>query len=272
MPQPVLSALTINIWNRQGPWAARKKRLRAEIARLDAEVVALQEVIEPGGANTAGPSQAAELAQGLGYRYAFGPARPLGDGFGYGNALLSKYPISGHHTVALPGAEEDEPRSVLVASVAHPQGALPVLVTHLSWRFEHGFVREQQVVAIAGLLDGISRSEGMLPALVMGDLNAQPDAAEIRFLLGLQSLQGRSCYLADCYGEVGAAPGYTFDEQRNPFAAAWHERPRRIDYVLVRGPDTRGFGKPMKAALAFTEVSDNIAPSDHFGVYAEIAL
>lgn len=268
MPQAApLSALTINIWNHQGPWAERRSRLCAELTRLNADVVALQEVI-----HQRDQSQAAELAECLGYHHAFGPAQPLGDGFGYGNALLSKYPIAGHHAVALPGADIDEPRSVMVVSVVHPQGLLPLLITHLSWRFEHGFVREQQVVAIAQVLDGIKQGDGTLPALLMGDLNAQPDAAEIRFLLGLQSLQGRSCYLADCYGEVGEAPGYTFDEGENPFAAAWHERPRRIDYILVRGPDTQGHGKPLKAELAFTTVSDNIAPSDHFGVYAEIRL
>src|SRR5437899_2476945 len=40
-----LRLLTINIWNRQGPWEERRRVLRMGLAALDADVVALQEVL-----------------------------------------------------------------------------------------------------------------------------------------------------------------------------------------------------------------------------------
>jgi endonuclease/exonuclease/phosphatase family metal-dependent hydrolase len=160
---------------------------------------------------------------------------------------------------------------VLVTEVGTSGGRLPLLVTHFSYRMEHGFVRERQALAIADVLEKvISRGDDVLPAVVMGDLNASPDASEIRFLLGLQVIDGRSAYLADCFGETGEGPGYTFDGRHNLYAAPWHERPRRIDYILVRGPDSKGRGKPVDAEVVLTEVHDGVVASDHYGVFATI--
>jgi endonuclease/exonuclease/phosphatase family metal-dependent hydrolase len=265
---PDLTALTINIWNRQGPWAERKKLLRAGIEALDPDVVAMQEVIRRGDS-----SQAHELAEGLDYHVAFGAARPLDADADYGNAILSRFPILRREVIAIPVCGVDEPRSVLLVEVGTQAGRLPLLVTHYSYRMEHGFVREQQSLAIATLLDEVvSRGDDVLPAVLMGDLNASPDASEVRFLLGLQVVEGRSAYLADCYGETGDGPGYTFDGRHNPFAAPWHERPRRIDYILVRGPDAKGRGKPLASRVVFDQLIDGVAASDHYGVWARICM
>ena len=48
-----LRAVTVNIWNRQGPWPERVKLLREGLAALDADVIGLQEVL-----GLAGQSQA----------------------------------------------------------------------------------------------------------------------------------------------------------------------------------------------------------------------
>ena len=71
-----------------------------------------------------------------------------------------------------------------------------------------------------------------LPPVLVGDFNAEPEASEIRFLKGLQSLGGKSNYFADCFGHVGDGPGLTFDPTRNPFAEETHEYPRRIDCTI----------------------------------------
>lgn len=264
----MLKVLTINIWNRQGPWPQRRLLLRSGIERLAPDVVGLQEVIHADV-----DSQAQLLSAGLGYRFAFGEAIPRGDGSAYGNAVLSKFPIERERVFPLPGADQDEPRSVLSVEVITPDGRVPVLVTHLAYRLEHGFVRERQAQALADILDKeVPRGGDYLPAILMGDFNASPDTTEIRFLLGLHALEGRSCCLADCYGETGEPPGYTFDGRHNAFAAPWHERPRRIDYILVRGPELNGRGKPMASQVVFTEVVDGITASDHYGVFATIHM
>ncbi len=263
-----LRALTINIWNHQGPWEARKAVLRRGIERLDADVVALQEVVRRGDR-----SQADALAEGFDYHVAFGAARAIDDHSDYGNALLSRFPIRKTQVFALPCLGVDEPRSVLVAELGTDAGILPVLVSHFSYRMDHGFVRERQALAIADVLErAVPAGEGALPAVFMGDLNASPDASEIRFLLGLQVIDGRSICLADSYGEKGAPPGYTFDGEHNAFAAPWHERPRRIDYILVHGPDHRGRGKPLAAEVVMTEAEDGVFASDHYGVFARLRM
>lgn len=273
-----LRALTINIWNQQGPWEARKAILRDDIEALDADIVALQEVVRRGDR-----SQADELAEGFGYHVAFGSARAIDDRADYGNALLSRFPILKTQVIALPCLGVDEPRSVLLTELGTNAGRLPVLVSHFSYRMDHGFVRERQALAVADMLEkSVPTGEDVLPAVFMGDLNASPDASEIRFLLGLQVIDGRSICLADCYGETGEPPGYTFDGRHNAFAAPWHERPRRIDYILVHGPDPQGRGKPLAAQVVMTGdppprggtsgKQSGIFASDHFGVFARIRM
>ena len=97
-------------------------------------------------------------------------------------------------------------------------------------------------------------------------------SSEIRFLKGLQSLQGKSVYFADCFEQVGKGEGVTFDGVRNKFAEQYHEHPRRIDYVFSRGPDKSVRGKPLFAKVVFDEPKDGVFASDHFGVLAEISM
>jgi endonuclease/exonuclease/phosphatase family metal-dependent hydrolase len=261
-----LRVLTINIWNRQGPWEERLGLIRDGIRRLAPDLIGLQEVIA--GRNFA---QVDLIRDGLGYEAAFGPAHDYGDGTLFGNAVLSRWPIPAARVLPLPTGGTDERRSLLLAEIGSPYGKIPFFVTHLNWKFHHGVVREAQVQAIAEHIEREALMAG-LPPILVGDFNAEPDAAEIRFLRGLQSLGGKSTFLADCFGQVGIGPGFTFDAQRNPFAASTHEYLRRIDYIFVRGPDEKARGKPLSATVVFDEIHGGIAATDHYGVYAEISV
>jgi endonuclease/exonuclease/phosphatase family metal-dependent hydrolase len=261
-----LRILTLNIWNRQSPWEARLALIRAGIKELDPDIIGLQEVIRHDGA-----SQADEVADGLGYVTAFGKAHDYGAGVHFGNAVLSRWPIQTSDALPLPNGGADESRSLLFAEISSPHGKIPFFVTHLNWKFHEGCVREEQVLAVA---DHIKQKTPIddLPPIFVGDLNAQPEASEIRFLKGLQSLHGKSFYMADCFEQAGVGPGYTFDSTRNPFAAQTHEYPRRLDYIFVRGPDKRVRGKALAASVVLDQITDGIAASDHFGVVAEISI
>jgi endonuclease/exonuclease/phosphatase family metal-dependent hydrolase len=261
-----LRILTINIWNRQGPWEQRLSMLREGIRRLDPDLVGVQEVLE-----SRGHSQADDLREGLGYEAAFGPAHDLGGGVSFGNAVLSRWPIRGKKVFHLPTAGDEEKRSLLFCAIDSPHGSIPFFVTHLNWKFHHGATREQQVVRIAEHVM-VEAPVGGLPPVLVGDFNAQPDATEIRFLKGLHALEGRSVFFADCFGVTGEGPGYTFDSTQNPFAAPTHEYPRRIDYVFVRGPDKKVRGKPLAARVVMQEIADGACASDHYGVYAEVSI
>lgn len=261
-----LRVLTLNIWNRHDPWEARLGLIRKGVRELDPDVVGLQEVL-----SHEGRSLADDIAEGLGYEVAFGAAHDLGGGVLFGNAVLSRWPIGRSHAFPLPTGETDEKRSILLAELASPRGVLPFFVTHLNWKFHHGVVREAQVAAVAEIVMREAPMEG-LPPIVVGDFNAQPESAEIRFLKGLQSLNQKSVYFADTFDQTGEGHGFTFDPVRNPFAAITNEYPRRIDYVFVRGPDKQGRGKPLSSRVVFEELEDGVAASDHYGVLSEISI
>jgi endonuclease/exonuclease/phosphatase family metal-dependent hydrolase len=261
-----LRVLTLNIWNRSGPWDKRLPLIREGIAKLSPDLIGLQEVIQ-----AEGRSQADDIREGLGYEAAFGLAHDLGDGVHFGNAVLSRWPIASHKVLPLPAGESTEQRSLLFAEIASPHGTIPFFVTHLNWRFHEGIVREAQVFAVAEHVKSLAPIAGLPPFLV-GDFNAQPEATEIRFLKGLASMHGKSTFFSDCFEHAGQGPGYTFDATRNPFAASTHEYPRRIDYVFVRGPDEKVRGKPLLAKVAFEELTQGVAATDHYGVYAEVSI
>jgi endonuclease/exonuclease/phosphatase family metal-dependent hydrolase len=261
-----LRILTLNIWNRTGPWEQRLPLLRAGIERLAPDLIGLQEVIELNG-----HSQADELREGLGYEAAFGVAHDVGGGVRFGNAALSRWPFAASRVFPLPTGESDEHRSLLFAEVASPFGTIPLFVTHLNWKLHHGAIREQQVVSVAAHLKAAAPIRG-LPAILVGDFNAEPESTEIRFLKGLHAIGGRSTYLADCFGLTGEGSGFTFDPTRNPFAKTTHEPPRRIDYVFVRGPDRQARGKPLAARVVMDEEVDGVCGSDHYGVLAEVSI
>jgi endonuclease/exonuclease/phosphatase family metal-dependent hydrolase len=240
--------------------------IRRGIERLSPDLIGLQEVIDHEGR-----SQADEIREGLGYEAAFGAAQDLGGGLRFGNAVLSRWPIPLSRVFPLPTLDSGEHRSLLLAEIASPHGKIPFFVTHLNWKFHHGIVREAQVSAIAALVKAEAPQSG-LPPILVGDFNAQPEAQEIRFLTGLCSLGGKSTYLADCFGQKGKGPGFTFDATRNPFAAPTHEYPRRIDYIFTRGPDTQVRGLPLSAEVVFEEEEEGICATDHYGVLAEISM
>jgi endonuclease/exonuclease/phosphatase family metal-dependent hydrolase len=271
-----LRIATLNIWNKSGPWPRRLGLIREELARLRPDVIGLQEVLRLGTSDGPESDQASEIADGFGYQIAFGSAADYASGLQFGNAVLSRHPIVAEQNFALPGAESGETRALLYTRISTPFGELPMFVTHLNWKLHHGSVRLAQVRFIAARIFELEPiDESKLPAVLVGDFNADPDSDEIRCLRGLHTVEGKSIYFADAWGYAGdGSGGFTFD-RRNRFAALAHEPPRRIDYIFVRGPDRKFRGEPLETRLAFAgmkpDVDGELWPSDHFGVVTELA-
>src|SRR5262249_6623629 len=95
-----LRVLTLNIWNRQGPWEQRVRLIRDGLVALAPDVVSLQEVMRH---DALAADQAHEIAAGLGYHVAFGPGWHIGDGLHLGNAVLSRWAVIASHHMILPG-------------------------------------------------------------------------------------------------------------------------------------------------------------------------
>lgn len=105
--------------------------------------------------------------------------------------------------------------------------------------------------------------------MVTGDLNAEPDADEIRLLDGHKTAQVvPGLVLVDAWSYADPmTPGWTWD-RRNPYVAA--TATARIDYVLVGLPAVTVAGQVRSVRLIGDRPMDGVWPSDHAGVLAEL--
>jgi endonuclease/exonuclease/phosphatase family metal-dependent hydrolase len=145
-------AVTLNIWNRQGPWPERLPLIREALVALEPDIVGLQEVLGFPGM----PSQADEIAAGTGWHVHFAPAWHIGGGLSFGNAILSRHPLRDQAVLPLPTPDGLETRSVAFARVDAPHGPAPVFVTHLTYQQHLGHVRCAQVRALADHVAALS--------------------------------------------------------------------------------------------------------------------
>ena len=243
---------TLNLWGRHGPWPDRLALVRAELRRLAPRLVALQEVVRDG------TCQAEEVADGLGHEVVYAPATRLGEGM-FGNALLSDLPVLEQRVLALPTDPDVEPRALLYALVATPDGGeLPVFVTHLDWQPDRGAARLAQVRFVAERAAELA-PRGR-PPLLMGDFNATPDTEEIRHLREHAGFTDAWLHAGD-----GSA-GHTFSPV-NGYVREAGVTSRRIDYVFTGDGAT-----PARTELAFHTPRGEVWPSDHFGLVSDLSL
>jgi endonuclease/exonuclease/phosphatase family metal-dependent hydrolase len=255
-----LRVLTWNIWWRFGPWESRRAAIAATLAALDADLIALQEVWSDETTNLA-----AELAAELGYHHVFASGLSR-DGLGFGNALLSRWPIVRSESTKL--HDGGEHRLGLFAEVDGPRGRLAVFSTHLNWRSEHSHIRQRQVADLARFVDRMSPEA--FPPILCGDFNADPASEEIRMLTGLTTCPVEGLVFRDAWGWAGdGGPGHTWDNA-NPYVLAELEPNRRIDYILVGAPKARGAGHVVECRVAGNQPVDGVWPSDHHAVLAEL--
>ncbi|MCZ6782376.1 MAG: endonuclease/exonuclease/phosphatase family protein, partial [Proteobacteria bacterium] len=257
-----LSVLTLNILHDYGPWKERAARIREWLDLLDPDLVGLQEVLRGPGSD-----QCEELFEGRGFHLDFVGASDFWKNpeQRFGNAVASRWPIREREELVLPDKGDGETRAALSVTVDAPVGPVCFTTTHLNWRFHHGAVRERQVVALCDWVRGRRPRDGFPPILV-GDFNADPESSEIRYVKGLQSLEGRSVYFRDAWAEVEKGDGITWSN-RNDLARLWLEPDRRIDYIFIGPPGTGGVGMIQSCRVVCDSPRGDIWPSDHFGVY-----
>lgn len=199
---------------------------------------------------------------------------------GVGACLASRWPLRHIATLDLNLVDEHDPlpwAAAVVVEVAVPEPLGPILVVHHKpdWHLHHELVREKQALAVARLVEELTADRPPMPVILLGDLDAAPDTASIRFLTGRQSLGDLSVRYEDTWEAVHAGePGHTFTPV-NALVRGGEvplERGRRIDYVMIRsGPH----GPPLQTAdcrLVFDRPLDGVWASDHFGVLADLAL
>jgi endonuclease/exonuclease/phosphatase family metal-dependent hydrolase len=259
--------LQLNIWARYGPYADRAPRLRRLFEDLRPDLVAMQEVDSAGD----GSNQATELLGDLGYAVAYTPhpgnRHPGIAVASRGGIAESQVKELGHDGVA-----------IAARIPAGDEGFWFCSAVPLSWLPGFEGEREDECVVLDEWLGELA-SEDAIPPILAGDFDATPDAASIRFLTGLQSLQGRSTYWADAFALGGdGSPGHTWSTVSpyvQPFAEAVFGEPdhhRRIDYVFVGSPIRWKPRLVIRSATVVGQYEGGAAPSDHYGVLADIEL
>ncbi|MEU3903504.1 RNA repair domain-containing protein [Streptomyces goshikiensis] len=253
-PPARIRVLTWNtLWDRYDAprisTARRRPLLLAELARADADVIALQEV-EPALLDLllAAPWVRA------GYTLGTDPGgRDVADS---GLLLLSRLPVreAGLHVLR-------RHKAVAAVTVDGAAGPLVVAATHLTSDHTEGGAarRDAELAAIA---EGFGGIEAVL-ALV-GDFNDGRGGAE-----GPAAALGMRDAWSDVYGAADGTP--TFDPAANPLAAVGSltGRSARLDRILLRPGPGPGAVRVREASLRGDSPSpEGLFISDHYGVEA----
>ncbi len=169
-PRPVrIRVLSYNIRHGLGMEGGMDLDGQARVIRRAApDLVALQEVDE-GTRRSLGIREAGLLGRKTGLHGVFGKAMDF-DGGGYGEGILSRFPLLRVIRHPLPAAKGYEPRALLEVRV-RPAGSGPGIVffgTHL----DH--LSQAQRVAQAKEINRVAAALGDRPMILAGDLNARP--------------------------------------------------------------------------------------------------
>jgi endonuclease/exonuclease/phosphatase family metal-dependent hydrolase len=270
-----IRVLTINVQNDEGD-PRRAGLVNREVRRLAPDLVAFQEVCYPGRRD-----HLAELVDGTGLSAThqadvLDHLPPDADRYG-GTAVATRWPHRIREVVEGRLAEDpDVYWWSLAVSVAVPGLGEQLFITPTtSWRLDTEAARERQAVEVTDL---DARHRATLPTIIAGDLNADPRAASIRYLSGLQTLNGRGAHYHDAWTVAGQGSGHTWTVD-NPLAAAEIERVigqpghrRRIDYVFVGSAHAHPHARAriVAAQLVADRPVDGVWLSDHAGVLVDL--
>lgn len=155
---------TYNIHKSRGlDWRIRPDRIIEVLREIDADIVALQEVVR--APDTRVEDQARFIAAELGYHSCFGENRRV-NGAPYGNLLLSRFHIwaSCNHDISTDGRER---RGCLRADIAIGETTLHVFNVHLGTSF---FERRRQGQMLVSR-EILQRYDLEGPRIILGDFN-----------------------------------------------------------------------------------------------------
>ena len=211
-------------------------RIARVILSVNPDLVALQEV-DQNTRRTRKVDQVAELARLTKMNSAFG-ANIEFQGGKYGNAILSRFPITHHKNHHLPNVNSGEQRGMLESLIrTSAKDTILFQVTHLDHRRP-----EQERLASAKFINQLIGDRDNVPAILAGDFNAVPGSRTLK--------------------EFGKLWMRTNPEMIPTVPVT--KPVRQIDYILVRPKD--------RWKLVNAQVLDESVASDHRAIFAVIEL
>lgn len=265
----MLRVYTHNIYARRAGWAQRRELLVEGIAKLQPDIVLFQEEVR-----TADYDQTADVL-GSGWRIVHSAGRSEQESSGI--SVASRWPVVAVEEIDLTagGPPIDEfAWAALIVTVEAPIGALRVVNHFPDAAADREAERERQAVLVERRLRELA-AEADIPTVLAGDLDAEPDAASVRFLLGRQSLEGESAAFVRAWDMAHPGePCWTLDPGNGLVATTMPGWPyREIDHILVRcGRD--GLASLLVEACERVHDSprDGVWASDHYGLVADLVL
>lgn len=236
-----LRVVTLNIYHDKADWPKRLPLIVEQLRALDADVIALQEVLQTAEL----PNQAQTLGDALGYSVQFVSNDAEGQPHRYGNALLTRLPVLYQDWTSL--EPRDDSRSMGHARLRFDGGPLDVYFTHLHHTPEGAGLRRRQLEDARAF---IQRHGDAAPSIVLGDFNALASAPELSVLDGYVDTFGALHPGADAARVTTLNPHFFADFRR------------RIDHVYAR---TGRFEIREARIVLNTPGADGTWPSDHFG-------
>lgn len=243
--------MTLNIWNYTRPWPLRRERIANLILAHSPDVVALQETRHDWRFER-GLGQGDQLAELTGYHAAwltgqvYVPLLRVDEGL---TTLTREKPLGVIEAKLQrdPRDHRDENQRVCLGVVVQYAGKeVHAYNTHFSLSSAGRISNAREVSRLVAL------ESPDVPAVLMGDLNAEPAEPAIHALLNSEDAA-----FFDCWTRAnGDAPGYTYRSGRAV---------KRIDYVLGRQ-----FATVQQAVIVGDDANDGIYPSDHLGILVDL--
>ena len=177
-PAEPLRVVTYNIYGGRGRMTDDDlAALTKVLSTLKPDLVALQEV-DRNTARSRKKDVSLILGKSLGMHSMFGAAMPLSGGE-YGDAILSRWPMTPAEHIALPSSPDREKRNLIAARIEIPEirgGPIWFGSTHFD-HIEGDTDRLPQAKAVVEVIH-----QAGMPGVVAGDFNCEPDSEPFRIM------------------------------------------------------------------------------------------
>lgn len=269
-----LRVLTLNLFGRRRGWSERRTAILAGLRTLQPDLVGFQEAIVDDAYDQARDLLGPDFH--IVHQSNREPGEPPDVERGQGFSIASRWPLRNVHELDLHVTPRtaDFACGAMVAELLAPAPLGPLLVVYHnpSWKLQLEYERELQAPSTGRFVEGLVGDRDV-PVILFGDLDADPDAASVRFWTGRQALDGTSVCYRDCWESAHPNdPGHTF----TPTSPLMGDRDwpfKRIDYLFVRCGEHGGPLLDIESCeLAFDQPIDGVWASDHFGLVADLAV